>query len=197
MRQNQFGGRPGPGLALLWALVISGLALLPALLIHGRALAHSGHVTAYIEQVQAGPYMLIMETNLWPIKAHMNVDLVVLTGGGPQVDRVYARLIPPPGSTLRPFRTILTSHATMAEALTYYNFKVLESGIWQLEFEVEGAQGRGVGRTEPFAVEGPPSFPLWLGYLITASPAIGFGWFLWRERRRVVREMAALSAARP
>jgi len=170
--------------------------LLLILLLLLLPVAVHAHSAQQVEQVQVGPYTLLVEHGSWPIKAQTNVDLVVTVTGGQAGKTVYGRLIAPPESTIRPSRSLLISHPTLADSLTIHNYKIRETGTWQLEFEVEGPDGQFTGRTQPFAVDGPPSFPLWLGNLITVVPAAGFVAFLWRERRRVARAIVADNAAR-
>jgi len=154
------------------------------------------HSAEHVERVVVGPYALVVEHTYWPVKAQTNVDLVVIVSGGDEGKTVYGKLIAPPESTIRPTRSVLISHPNMADSLTIHNYKIRESGIWQLEFEIVGHDGTFTGRTKPFTVDGPPAFPLWVGNLITIIPAVGFAVFLWRERRRVRLAVAADGAAR-
>jgi hypothetical protein len=170
---------------LLIGLVSVSLFLLPTMVS-----AHGGHETARAEQVKVGPYNLLIESNIWPIKAQSNVDLVITT----DLDRSeivgYARLMPVGDSTVVKSRVPLGSHASLPNALTYHNFTVPAAGDWYIELDVTGPQGKATGRTETFTVEGPPGMPLWVGWSLAYLPIAGFIWFLTREFRQIRRSPA-------
>lgn len=161
------------------------LVALSLLLLPTTALAHGGHEVSHAEQVQVGPYKLVVESNVWPIPAQSNVDLVITTDLARAEVKGYARLIPVGNSTVVKKRVPLSSHAALPNSLTYYNFVVPAAGEWYLELEVTGPQGKASGRTDTFTVEGPPGLPLWAGWGLAYLPIAGFVWFLAREFRRV------------
>lgn len=173
---------------------VAALALL--LLVGSTAMAHQGHPAAHSETVQAGPYTLTVEHSVWPIRAKTNVDLVILPAGPGAGLSGYIKLIPPPGSTIVPRPHPLVSHASLPGALTMYNYSIPAAGQWVLEFDLDGAQGRFTGRSQPFAVTGPPGLPLWAGWLMGYAPLLAIAIFLWRERRRVLAAMARDGGAR-
>ncbi len=172
------------------------LALAILAMLSGTALAHPGHVVMSSQQVKAGPYTLTVEHNVWPIKANTNVDLVVQLENEAPGTKIFARVIPPPGTTLVERATPLISHAQLPGTWTIYNYSLGAPGEWRMEFQVEGPQGRGVGALESIPVEGPPGLPLWMGWTLAFLPVFGFAWFILRERSRVRRAIAADGGAR-
>lgn len=167
--------------------ILLGFAALSLWLLPAIGLAHGGHEVARGEQVQVGPYSVLVETNLWPIKAQSNVDLVITTETARSEVVGYARLVPVGNSTVVKSRVPLISHSALPNAFTYHNFSVPAAGEWYLDLELTGPQGKASGRTDTFTVEGPPGLPLWAGWSLAYLPIAGFVWFLAREFRRVRR----------
>lgn len=171
-------------------------AALLMLALASAGLAHQGHPVGNSQTLMIGPFQVTVEHNPWPIKAQTNVDLVILLENAPPGTKGMARVVPPEGSTIIARNAPLSSHPSLLGAWTVYNYVLAASGDWYLELELDGPLGKAKGRTATIPVSGPPGLPLWLGWVMACIPALGFGWFLLRERRRLAAAVRADAGAR-
>jgi hypothetical protein len=55
-------------------------------------------------------------------------------------------------------------------------------GAWQIEIQLNGPQGAGEA-SFPIVVAAPGAIPIWLGWLIGATPLLVIAWIVWQQRR--------------
>lgn len=161
------------------ALVLVLLALMP-----GAAWGHGGHgPVSHRQLMTAGPYVLSVEYTEWPARALRSNPIIVVPEGG--IEGKSARFRPIfAGVERQPYFEPLGTYPGVQGAWVTEEWVYPNAGEWSLEIEVEGPQGKAVGRTEPITVGPPPGFPLWLAWLIGLTPLWGLIWFIVREVKR-------------
>lgn len=174
--------------------LLSALMLLLTLLPAGTAAAHGA---AHHERLEAGPYRLELEYNIWPLRAHSNVDLLIYPEGGGAGKAMIARVIPPAGTSIAVRTVPVTTHPTASGAYTIHSLNLAAPGDWKIEFNIDGPAGQGKGTTAILEVEGAVSgLPPSAGWVISLVPLAALIGFFLREQRRVSEAMAADGGAR-
>lgn len=147
-------------------------------MIPGTALASSG--PAFSQMLAAGPY--IVQVNLYqypPITdqavqvtvvpqesgARLSGSILMLPGLGTDAVPLHAQL-----SLLNRTGTLISS------------IRLPVRGAWQIEVQLNGPLGAGKASFS-IVVAGPGSIPIWLAWLIGATPLLSIALIVWHQRR--------------
>lgn len=169
---------------------ISLLSIVMFLLIYTSAEAHvvGSFTPVYTEQIQAGPYTLIVGFNEYPIKAQKSLLVTIYASGGISDKTGSYTLVPegekPAGNSLH---GSLLSYPGVPDAWVLQLEGIPKQGEWTWEFTVNGPDGQGIGNLEHFQVTPPPKIPKWFGWLIGIFPLYGLIWFGLRDNRHARR----------
>lgn len=164
-------------------MVMAGTVLL---LMPATALASGG--PAHTETLMAGPYLI--EVNLYqdPPSTDQSDEVTVV----PQDHALHltGTIITQPGlgTDAVPLRAKLESQGQ--DGTLVGSIRMPVRGAWTIVVQLNGPQGPGQA-SFPILVAAPGAIPIWLGWLIAATPLLGIAWLVWhqyRYRRRLLGE---------
>lgn len=177
------------------ALISMWMGLLVSVLIFQAGVAEGASSyqeweSAYTQSVQAGPYDVLVHYTQWPVRSLTNQRFVVEVEGGIAGKSGRWRWIPVSGVNAEGsgFRSLRT-YPGIENAWVVDVAGMVDPGEWRWIIEINGPSGRAVGRSDPYTVEEPPGFPIWLGWLLGLFPLYGLIWFAVREARRTRLEI--------
>ena len=170
-------------------VLMLGLALLPP-----SAQAHGG--AGYRQDVQVGPYPVVIEFSEWPIRAERSVDYFFEPAGGVDGKTATITFISP-----KQVETALTGHTDPSEHLAAWPlprhprqrdvwgldlFALPHPGEWQIKLTIDGPLGPGEATVGPFTVLEQPGPPAPVSWAVGVLPPLGFlVWLIARAGLRV------------
>jgi hypothetical protein len=151
-----------------------------ALMTSGVSLAQATPKTEFKhqEEVQAGPYRVIVGFSEWPMQAERSLHVTFAPVGGIVGLKGSNTFIPPGGLTaeLKEYNPYDFPMARFTRDQTIWgndDMALPTQGVWTLEVNVEGPKGKGTGRIEKLEVgERPAGPPASLIYALGLLPIL-------------------------
>lgn len=159
-------------------LALCGTAALFALFLATGATARA-NTAASTQTLAAGPYIVdfSLSENPPPVDTPLNVTIVPHQSGL----RLQGYITVEPGlgtdATTQRFNLSATGAANGALQTTIH---VPVRGAWNLVITLTGPQGQGTSKVAVTAAA-PGAIPIWLGWLIGASPLVIVAFWIWRQ----------------
>ncbi len=161
------------------ALLLAGL-LLAFLLLPLAAVNAYAAGPAHTETLVIGPYIVQVTLAQYPPETDQ-ADAVTVTPEDGQLRLAGSlALLPGLGTDAEPLRAALVP-AGQSSALVG-SVRLPVRGAWQIEVQLTGPEGPGRA-SFPIVVAAPGAIPLWLGWLIGATPLLGIVWLIWHQCR--------------
>jgi len=141
----------------------------------------SGSAPASSETLAVGPY--IIDFNLYQNPPYVNtsVEVTVVPHDSRLQLQGYVTVEPGLGTDAVPLRFNLTPLGDKTGTLKG-TIHMPVQGAWNIVINLNGPQGMGTAR-EPVTVAAPGAIPIWLGWLIGASPLTLIAFWIWRQHR--------------
>lgn len=136
---------------------------------------------ARTETLAAGPY--IVDFNLYQDPPYVDTpqEVTVVPHDSSLRLQGYVTAEPGLGTDATPLRFNLTAsgdtHGTLAGTI-----RMPVRGAWNIVIDLTGPQGTGTAQVA-VTVAAPGAIPIWLGWLIGASPLALIALWIWRQRR--------------
>jgi hypothetical protein len=154
------------------------IVLLAALLLTTGIAQASG--PARTQTLAVGPY--IVDFNLYQDPPAVDTPLEVTVVPHTNGLRLQGQVIATPGlgTDATPLHFTLTANGTEGTLETTIRMPV--RGAWNLVINLTGPQGAGTGQIA-VTVASPGAMPVWVAWLIGASPLTLIAFWIWRQRR--------------
>ena len=131
----------------------------------------------HTEKVRVGDRVVDVGFFMWPIRSGQPALLYVEGEIDPATTELW--LVPAEATNAIPGRARSEADGAMKN-LSWHEVNASVRGPWRLEVRAGGQTA-----ALPIEVAGPPSIPIWLGWMIGLSPLVGLFWFLRRLRAMV------------
>jgi len=133
------------------------------------AMAYPPVDVVHTEQVQAGPYAIIVGFSTWPIRAMRSLDFTFAPAGGITGKSGIMAVFPPGGrGKIEP----LARHPRKRDVWGLDTESLDTAGVYAFRFVVDGPQGRGEGTLSGIEVLAQPGPPLALSWTVGSLPLV-------------------------
>jgi hypothetical protein len=155
------------------------LAIATALLAFLLVTTGATNASASTQTLAAGPYIIDFSLAQNPPPVDTPLAVTVVPHGSGLHLQGYVTAQPGLGTDATPLRFVLTATGESNGALTT-TIRMPVRGAWNLVITLDGPQGQGVSQMAVTAAA-PGAIPVWLGWLIGASPLALLVFWIWRQ----------------
>lgn len=157
------------------------LGLLVALLMFVLLTTGATGLPASVQTLAAGPYIIDFDLYQNPPTVDTALKVAVVPHDRGLRLQGYVMVEPGLGTDATPQRFNLSATAATPGTLQA-TIHIPVRGAWDIVIALTGPQGQGVARVS-VTVAAPGAIPVWLGWLIGASPLTLVAFWIWRQHR--------------